>query len=374
MTKVEKLARLDKVFRERLEILPNHFFISFYSNQKKKFLKQYSIDYVNFELIDFEPKNVRLWDIDFKMPIFNSAGMFKYSEGYYTVAMQGAGAWLAGTYTTKSRVGNIKKGIMHPFLPLPNSHLAINWMGLPNEGIEVAAKKISQIEKFNNTPIGVSISADPGMSSKEVLPNLVEGMKLLEKVNVDFIELNESCPNVSDEHSLVLNKLDDELVERMEFISNNYLKFRNKNIPLILKLSNDTDPKLIPTFIDLSIDLGFDGINLGNTSTKYVDYKQNLNSTERKLFNYFTNTYGGGISGRILKDNSKNLCKLASEHLQKKNLSKEFNIIRTGGIENSDDILDSQNIGVKLNQWYTGYFDSFGKYGHNIYKNLSINL
>lgn len=374
MTKVEKLAKLDKVFRKRFEVLPYHFYISFYSNQKKKFLKQFALDYLNFEIVDYPQKNIKLWDIDFKVPLFNSAGMFKYSEAYYTVAMQGAGAWLAGTYTTQKRIGNFKKGIMHPFLPLPKSHTAINWMGLPNEGIETAAKKISQLEKYNNTPIGVSVSADPGMKSEEVFPKLVEGLKLLDKANVDFIELNESCPNVSDEHSLVLDKLDEDLVQRMEYISKNFLQQRSRNLPLILKLSNDTDPNLIPSFIDLSIDLSFDGINLGNTSTNYPELKKTLNDTEKKFFNYFTNTYGGGVSGRNLKENSKNLCKLASEHLQKKNLSKEFNIIRTGGIEDAKDLIESKEIGVKLNQWYTGFFDAFGKYGHNIYRNLSNNL
>lgn len=374
MTIVEKLAKLDKVFRKRFEVLPYHFYISFYSNQKKKFLKQFALDYLNFEIVDYPQKNVKLWDIDFKVPIFNSAGMFKYSEAYYTVAMQGAGAWLAGTYTTQKRIGNFKKGIMHPFLPLPKSHTAINWMGLPNEGIETAAKKISQLEKYNNTPIGVSVSADPGMKSEEVLPKLVEGLKLLDKANVDFIELNESCPNVSGEHSLVLDKLDEDLVQRMEYISKNFLQQRSRNLPLILKLSNDTDPNLIPSFIDLSIDLSFDGINLGNTSTNYPELKKTLNDTEKKFFNYFTNTYGGGVSGRNLKENSKNLCKLASEHLQKKNLSKEFNIIRTGGIEDANDLNESKEIGVQLNQWYTGFFDAFGKYGHNIYRNLSNNL
>lgn len=373
MTNVEFLAKLDKAFRKHLKLLPNHFYVSFYSNQKKKFLKKFAEDYQNFQTIQFDYKAVKLWDINFNSPIFNAAGMFKHSEAYYTVAMQGAGAWLTGTFTTQKRIGNIKNGILHPVLPLPVSGNAINWMGLPNEGIEFAAKKISEIQKFNDTPIGVSISADPGMSNKEVLPKLIEGMHLLEKANVDFIELNESCPNVSSQHSLVLDRLDPELVERMEYISKNFLKNRKRNLPLILKLSNDTDINLIPHFIDLSIDLEFDGINLGNTSTNYTFLKSNLNDDERKLFNYFTNTFGGGVSGRNLKENSKKLCKLASEHIQKKNLSREFNIIRTGGVENLSDILESKEIGVSLNQWYTGYFDNFGINGHNIYKNLFSN-
>lgn len=374
LTKVEKLAKIDKTLRKVMTSLPNQYFISIYSNQKKKLIKNFADDYVNFELKEIYSSNTKLWDIDFKIPIFNSAGMFKYSEAYYTCAMQGAGAWLAGTYTTKRRIGNFKKGVLHPFLPLPKSEIAVNWMGLPNEGIELAAKKISKLEKFNNTPIGVSISADPGNNPTLILADLVEGMKLLEKANVDFIELNESCPNVSDGHSLSNDKLDEDLVYRMEYISQNFLKFRNRNLPLILKLSNDTSPELIPLFIDIAIELGFNGLNLGNTSTNYTYTKEFLTEKERKMFNYFTNVYGGGVSGISLKENSKKLCKLASEYLQNKNLKTEFHIIRTGGIDSADDILESKNIGVNLNQWYTGYFKNFGKYGHSTYSEISKQL
>lgn len=374
MTKVENLAKIDKGVRKLMTNLPNNYYISFYSNQKKIFVRDFANDYINFGIKEIFSKPTKLWELDFKIPIFNSAGMFKKSEAYYTVAMQGAGAWLSGTYTTKKRIGNFKKGVLHPFLPLPHSNIAVNWMGLPNLGIEQAAKDISNLEKFNNTPIGVSISPDPGKNPLEILKDLVNGMNLLDKAKVDFIELNESCPNVSDGHTLTNDKLDQELIKRMEYISTHFLKKRNKNLPLILKLSNDTDPALIPLFIDIAIDLEFDGLNLGNTSTNYAQAKELLNNKERKMFNYFTNSYGGGVSGKNLKNISKDLCKLANECLQNKNLKREFHIIRTGGIDNPQDIIESKDIGVKLNQWYTGYFKNFGIYGHSIYSEFSKKL
>lgn len=67
MTQVESLAKFDKFFRKRLEFLPYHFYISFYSNQKKKFLKKLSNDYTNFEIRDIKSKPVTLWDIEFKL-------------------------------------------------------------------------------------------------------------------------------------------------------------------------------------------------------------------------------------------------------------------------------------------------------------------
>ena len=92
------------------------------------------------------------------------------------------------------------------------------------------------------------------------------------------------------------------------------------------------------------------------------------------MFNYFTNSFGGGVSGKNLKNISKNLCKLANDYLQNKKLNKEFHIIRTGGIEDASDIIESEKIGIKLNQWYTGYFKNFGKYGHSVYSEISKKL
>ena len=374
MTRTENISKIESKFRPLLTKLPNNFFISLYSNQKKKFIQRFADDYPNFEFAEIHTEPIKLWDLNFGFPLFNSAGMFKKAEAYYTVAKQGAGAWLAGTATSYQRPGNFKNGVLHPFAAFPKSASSLNWMGLPNEGHDVIAARISEIVKQPNCPIGISVSSDTTCSPEESIDLLIKGLKLYEDSGVDFIEINESCPNVQDGHEIINDKLDENLIERLNIISSEYLSNRSKQIPVILKLSVDTSEDLIEPVIKLLIDLGFDGLNIGNTSTEYNKVLEEISPSEKKLFNHFKDTFGGGISGRPLKERSLKLSKIGVETINRINPDHEFHIIRTGGIENIEDLLESINSGIQLNQWYTGYFSQFAKFGHQVYSSLSKEL
>ncbi len=371
MSLIEKFARFDGIIRNNLKFLPPHLYIHLYSNGRKEFLYYLSRSFPKNKVILTDSVMTKLWDIEFNCPLFNSAGMFKTGEGYELVYRQGAGAYLSGTTTASYRTGNVNRGIHHPFAPFPNSKAAINWMGLPNPGHADIADKISKINKHKGCPIGASISADSGGDDLSILNGVVLGLKLYDKANVDFIELNESCPNVAHHKSENTSSgLDDSLIERLEYVSTNYLKKRLRNLPVIVKFSNDTDSNLLPQLIDTVVDLGFDGINFGNTSINYKAKRQYINPSELNLYDYFTNNIGGGLSGNLLKQDSLNLCTIAVDYLKNKELKDEFHIIRTGGVENQHDILAGLNKGIKLNQWFTGYFEAFSSNGHNLYKQI----
>lgn len=319
------------------------------------------------------PDKVRrkFWGLDFNCPIFNAAGMFKKGEGYYTVASQSAGAYLAGTTTAGYRNGNSKNGITHPVATFLDSGIAANWMGLPNEGHEVVASRISRLEKQKGCPIGASISADPAQNGLMSLNGVLEGFKLYSQAKVDFIELNESCPNVDHEHSEeLIDGIDKSLVDRLEYISNNFLKKRRNFIPVIVKFSNDTNPEQVPALINLLLTLGFDGVNFGNTSTNYKHHQSGLTGNEKKTFDYFTQTFGGGISGRKLKSSSYALAAQAVYFSRSMKPGHEFHVVRTGGIETAEDIEESTKSGIALNQWFTAYWEQFSLYGHKLYSEI----
>lgn len=369
MTRAEFISKSDRSIRQIASKLSPSIYIALYSYGRKLFLKLLSQE----EPIAFkapEQFKLKLWELEFACPLFNSAGIFKTGEGYKTVALQGAGAYLAGTTTSLPRRGNRKGAIVHPFVPLPKSHSAINWMGLPNPGNNVVAKKLSELQKIKSCPIGASIAASNDLSEKEALLGIVEGMQLYEKANVDFVELNESCPNVESHRNTNDSILDTELLHRLEYISDNFLKRRKRNLPVIIKLSIDTEPNYINSLIDALLDFGFDGINFGNTSTNYEYLINKINPKEQKIYRYFCKKYGGGISGNPLKEKSLHLCARATKYLESKNLNREFHIIRTGGIEGLEDILESKMNGILLNQWFTGYFENFSRYGHKLYQEL----
>jgi dihydroorotate dehydrogenase len=315
--------------------------------------------------INFKPRT--LWGIKFNLPLLNAAGMFKNGEGYNLVAKQGAGGYIGGTSTYNPRIGNIKLNIKHPFVSLPEAHTSLNFLGLPNCGDEYLSKQIITTEKLLGCPLGWSVMRSPDYAIDVAIDNLLKSLWLYhDNPEIDFIEINESCPNIQ---YLTSDKPLDVLKNRLEYIAHNFLSQRKRHLPVIVKFSNDITINQIPQLVNMILECKFDGINLGNTSTDYTN-KNIVNNGELKLYNYFTQNIGGGIGGRLLKQNSLYLCDKVITYLSKNKPDYEFHIIRTGGIDTLQDILDSDNAGVSLNQWYTGYFDNYIKYGDNLYAQI----
>ncbi len=370
MTYLELLVKSEHKLRKYFyKFKPEHL-ARIYSLGRKFFVAQLVHENAFEKFHVPEELNLKLWDITFANPLFNAAGMFKKGEGYRLAVNQGAGAYLAGTTTSLPRSGNRKNSVIHPFIPYPYSSSASNWMGLPNESHEIIARRLYQIDKSPKCPIGASIALDAELDEKSALEGLLSGFNLYDRARVDFIELNESCPNVSHHDSDISNPLDDALIRRLEIVSKQFLKKRNRNLPVIVKFSNDIEPDSIPALIDVLIDNGFDGINLGNTSTQYSKFEPTIDRRDKHFYEYFTSTFGGGLSGSILKENSYRIASIAAAYIKEKNLKKEFHVIRTGGVSDIHDIKDSKQAGIPLNQWFSGYFESFAKYGHDLYKEI----
>ena len=363
--KATTLAKLERKVRKTMVLLPSRFIVSEYSKGRLKFLEKLNEDIPKETYLPPEKLSRVLWGIKFRSPIMNAAGMFKNGESYEVIAKQGASAYLGGTGTWNERKGNEKNGICLPFAPYPISHSASNWLGLPNDGDEVNSQRATKLNKILDCPIGWSIMSSPDLQGQDKLKYLIESMRLYEKSGIDFLEINESCPNTSNGKSQ-----DNDLARRLRYIKDNFLDQRNRRIPVIVKFSNDTEVRQVPTLLDLLFRLGYDGVNFGNTSTDYEVRRNKIVESEKKLYDFFTKTFGGGVSGRPLKESSLELASRAVEYTKNGSPPKEFHVIRTGGIECKQDIKQSEKVGVSLNQWFTCYFENFSLYGHNVYKNL----
>lgn len=363
--KASTLSRWERKLRPLLTILPPPTAISKYSSGRLNFLARLKKEIPNETYLPPEQLARELWGIHFRSPIMNAAGMFKNGEGYEMVAKQGAGAYLGGTGTWNPRTGNEKDGIHLPFVPYPASHAASNWLGLPNEGDEINSRRAEHFERIADTPIGWSIMGSPDFQGEEKLRYLVKSMRAYERSGVYFMEINESCPNTS--HG---KPQDDDLSHRLQYIHKNFLERRTRRVPVIVKFSNDTQIAQLPALLDLLFQLKYDGVNFGNTSTAYAQRRVNIHQRERKLYDYFTKNFGGGVSGKPLRESSLELAARAVEYVRAGPPSHEFHVLRTGGIETWEDIQQSERAGISLNQWYTGYFEHFARHGHDVYKKL----
>jgi len=213
----------------------------------------------------------------------------------------------------------------------------------------------------------------PDFQGEEKLRYLVRGMMRYEKAGVDFLEINESCPNTA--HG---KPQDDEIANRLKYVSDNFMAQLKRRLPVIVKFSNDTESEQVPALMDLLFELQYDGINFGNTSTDYAKREILIDKRERRLYRYFTTDdsfgVGGGVSGRPLKESSLELAGTAVQYLKEGKPSQEFHVIRTGGIETLKDIQESNDAGISMNQWYTGYFENFSKVGHRVYQEILSGL
>ncbi|MCB1058343.1 MAG: hypothetical protein KDD11_22815, partial [Acidobacteria bacterium] len=281
---------------------------------------------------------------------------------------QGAGFFLAGTTTARRRAGNEKAEIHWPFAPYPSSVAASNWLGLPNPGDPVVAQRLAGLERIPGCPVGASVAADPELAGEERMTALIRGLEAYTEAGADFLEVNESCPNTGEDPAEESRELE-ELGRRLERIRQGFLE-RPDRPPVVVKLSCDTDPAVVPEVVDRLLDEGFDGVNFGNTSTAYERRRGAVAASDRPLYDYFTTTFGGGVSGRPLKEDSLRLAAAAAEQRERRAPGREFHVVRTGGIEDAADVRRSLDAGVSLVQWYTGYFQAFAAAGHELYLEL----
>lgn len=376
------LARLDDHLRPWLVRLPPRVAVGIYSRGRKHFLK-WLVDGPPTPYVPPSSLSRTLWGLHFRAPLGNAAGMFKNGEGYELCAAQGAGWYLAGTSTELSRPGNRRHGIAQPFAPYPNSGAASNWLGLPNDGHAAIAARLARLDRVEGCPVGASVSATADVADEaERLDALVEGLERYRDAGIDFLELNESCPNTEElppaaeaGAEACEDVLDSGLRRRLDTLAERFLRHRTTPLPVIVKFSTDTDPRQVPALLDLLLDLGFDGVNFGNTSTEYAALRPALaNRAEQRLLDYFAGHFGGGVSGRPLREKSLALVRAARAHLDARHGHREFHIVRTGGVEGADDVRASEAAGASLAQWYTGYFDAFGRRGHGLYRKVYADL
>jgi len=373
------LARADRLLRPAVVRLPAGLAIRLYSAGRDRFLERLVAEGKALDPVTPPPELARtLWGIRFRSPLGNAAGMFKNGQGYALCANQGAGYYLAGTTTAHPRPGNRRAGITRPFAPYPRSGAASNWLGLPNDGHATVAERLARIvrsERVDGCPIGASLAASPGRegeSEASQVDGLVEGLQRYTDAGVDFLEINESCPNTEDAGPGG-DPLTD-LRRRLEQIAERFLASSGPKPPVLVKLSVDTDPDQVPALVALLHELGFAGIDLGNTSTAYAARRRAIAPSERRLYDRFALRFGGGVSGRPLKEASLELARAAVEAAEAAPASgpggepSEFHVLRTGGIETGTDLTASEHAGIALDGWFTGYFEAFAERGHGLYR------
>ena len=284
----------------------------------------------------------------FRNDLGSAAGMDKDGTLLEWMYRSGAGFAVVGTVLDKPHCGNQwVLNYWNPWLPLPFSGAGLNSLGLPSKGV---GKAITNIKKFREKwqpkdfPIGVSIMGHPAQSGQEKLDGVLECVRQAVR-EADFIEINESCPNVAHGHGD-----SSELEARLAAVVKVRDAYKEKKVPVLVKLGTlGADPGAT---CRLMAKIGVDGLVGLNTQIDYKTFYDKLNKVDISALETYTASYKGGLSGPIVLERSQNQLAEAAKVIKAEKLP--LTLIHVGGISEPEDVEASRAAGVPLREWYTG--------------------
>jgi dihydroorotate dehydrogenase len=347
---------------------------------------------------------VEAMGLRFRNDLGNAAGLDKDGALLAFAYRLGAGYAVVGTVLSAPHAGNVF-GMLgglwrgNAWTPLPQSGAALNSLGLPSKGVDAALANIAAFREShgiapqtgrgsssgsggagagggssngdggvsgssgnNDFPIGISImghpahGADPQRKLQGVLDCVRKSLPL-----ADFIEINESCPNV--DHGAGGGGSggggggkahDEELAARLRAV----VAVRDeaaaakggdgRRVPLLVKLGDlGADAGATVRFL---AGLGVDGVVALNTQKDYAAF--DLPAADRALLEHYTERYGGGLSGPpVLRRSSEQVEAAAAAAAR---APAPFAVVHVGGLESNADVQRSRATGAPLRQWYTG--------------------
>lgn len=259
--------------------------------------------------------NVKFLNTQFANPTVLASGVLGVTASTWKSVVNSG----AGGITTKSIWLNEHIGHPNPTI-ITTEHWMMNAVGLPDAGLEKAKEEIASYSQNKPAPLIASIVA----GKKDEFAKIAEE---IDKLNVDIIEVNISCPNVEDELGLPFACVAADAKSVTEDV-----KKVAKNKPVIIKLSPNVTN--IVEIADACAKGGADGFCLINTLGPGLAI--NLETRMPILANKV-----GGISGPAIKP-------LAVKKVSDVYKATGLPIIGTGGVTTGLDALEMMMAGATL--------------------------
>lgn len=267
--------------------------------------------------------------IKFSNPVGLAAGFDKNGLLTGCLAKFGFGFAEVGSITGQSSAGNPKPRLFR----LVEDEAVINRLGLNGEGADAVAKRLASAGY--SLPVGVNIAKTnhPSIKGEKGVADMLHSFECVKALPLAFVTLNASCPNT---HEGIMQE-----TEELDQILAGVEKLNNRNLPVLLKLSPDSTPELLETFVASACKYGIRGYVLGNTTTTRAGL-----STQAETVQAMGN---GGLSGRPLKAKALELVKRVY-----KIKGKDQDIVGCGGIASGADAYEFIKAGASAVELYTG--------------------
>jgi dihydroorotate dehydrogenase len=335
-----QLAKLDHHLRPLLaRVLPRPLFVSLYSRTRAWYIKQLAA--LRPELVAGDTHPVEAFGLRFRNDLGNAAGLDKDGVLLPFQHAIGAGFAIVGTVLAEPHTGNEMQAFgatCNPWTPLPGSGSALNSLGLPSKGIDPA---IDTIKRFQDEmqpvdfPIGLSIMGHPLHSGQQQLDGILKCVSAARGV-VDFIEVNESCPNCGHDDNGMETRVAAVMRERGD-------------LPVLVKLAEFGD---VVETVRLFTELEVDGLVGVNTQKRYAEFADGLAGPDQGLLDYYTDAHSGGLSGPAIAGFAFDQQIAAAQAIRQSGSS--LKLVHVGGIATNDDVRGSRKCAV-LREWYTGF-------------------
>jgi dihydroorotate dehydrogenase len=274
------------------------------------------------QAFDSERYQVQLGPNKWSFPIGLAAGLDKNAECINFFSNIPFGAVEVGTVTPMPQAGNDKPRLFR----IPEQASLRNRMGFNNDGADEVLKNIKGSSSKRKV-LGVNLGKNKVTSQEDAFKDY---QKLYDKFHsvADYLVVNISSPNTPGLRDL-------QKTEEMKVLFDGLASRRKENPkPLYLKISPDVANDDVPGIVELCHNYNLTGIIATNTTI-------------------MPDLGNGGISGRLVKDRSKNIRNLVLKTVRENNYNLE--VIGVGGVDCFEDLLDFWKNGGKCMQLYTSF-------------------
>ena len=267
--------------------------------------------------------------LHFANPVGLAAGFDKNARGVHTLLKQGFGFVEVGTITPKAQKGNKRPRLFR----LPEDGAVINRLGFNNEGVEIAARRLSQIRPYQGV-VGANIG--PNRDSENPLDDYRTCFMRLAPL-VDYLVINISSPNTPGLRAWQNKDNLDKLISTLQDERARLTGVEGRNVPLLIKLAPDLDHQSRADIAAVATKCKVDGLLISNTTLERPTSLIGKNRAEN-----------GGLSGQPLFKRSTQI--LADMY---KRVNGEIALIGIGGVASGEDAYKKIRAGATIIQLYT---------------------
>ncbi len=261
-------------------------------------------------------------------PVGLAAGFDKNGKLTEVLSCLGFGYAEIGSITGKPSAGNPRPRLFR----LPSDQAIINYMGLNGEGAAAVSSRLGQTHFSLPVAVNIAKTNHPDIVGASAVDDIVFSFSCIKDLPLLYVAINVSCPNTHETKLAEVGFVKEILAETK--------RLNDKQLPIFLKLSPDSDKELLEEIVAASREFAVAGFVCGNTTTD----RSGLKTPGERL-----SAIGpGGLSGPPLKSKALNLCKQVYALKDK-----EQQIIACGGITSGADAFEFIASGANAVEIYT---------------------